>query len=152
LTALGITEISDEVRKLGVRSPTISTFCARVRAYSPSSRTSWPPCEANSPRRAEPKSSIRSGGRGRNLIEREDVAVTVTMPATSSARPGRISRAGRAARAAPAWRTREEDFVTHIFVANTHAPLLFFSSIGMVYRLKVWRLPEARIQGRARRW
>jgi len=46
--------------------------------------------------------------------------------------------------------TREEDFVTHIFVANTHAPLLFFSSIGMVYRLKVWRLPEARIQGRGK--
>jgi DNA gyrase subunit A len=39
--------------------------------------------------------------------------------------------------------TREEDFVTHIFVASTHAPLLFFSSTGMVYRLKVWRLPDA---------
>src|SRR6202012_3713927 len=34
--------------------------------------------------------------------------------------------------------------------ANTHAPLLFFSSIGMVYKLKVWRLPEARIQGRGK--
>jgi DNA gyrase subunit A len=46
--------------------------------------------------------------------------------------------------------TREEDFVTHIFVANTHAPLLFFSSTGMVYRLKVWRLPEARREGRGK--
>jgi DNA gyrase subunit A len=46
--------------------------------------------------------------------------------------------------------TREEDFVTHIFVASTHAPLLFFSSTGMAYRLKVWRLPEARIQGRGK--
>ncbi|NMD07937.1 MAG: DNA gyrase subunit A, partial [Phyllobacteriaceae bacterium] len=36
---------------------------------------------------------------------------------------------------------REEDFVTKMFVANTHTPLLFFSSTGTVYRMKVWRLP-----------
>jgi DNA gyrase subunit A len=46
--------------------------------------------------------------------------------------------------------TREEDFVTHIFVASTHAPLVFFSSTGMAYKLKVWRLPEAPIQGRGK--
>jgi DNA gyrase subunit A len=46
--------------------------------------------------------------------------------------------------------TREEDFVTHIFVASTHAPLVFFSSTGMAYKLKVWRLPEAHIQGRGK--
>ena len=46
--------------------------------------------------------------------------------------------------------TREEDFVTHIFAALTHAPLVFFSSTGMAYRLKVWRLPEAHLQGRGK--
>jgi DNA gyrase subunit A len=39
--------------------------------------------------------------------------------------------------------TREEDFVTQIFIASTHTPVLFFSSRGMVYRMKVWRLPAA---------
>ena len=57
---------------------------------------------------------------------------------------------GRGGKGRAGMATREEDFVTHIFAANTHAPLLFFSSTGMVYRLKVWRLPEARIQGRGK--
>jgi DNA gyrase subunit A len=39
--------------------------------------------------------------------------------------------------------TREEDFVTQIFIASTHTPVLFFSSRGMCYRMKVWRLPAA---------
>ena len=39
--------------------------------------------------------------------------------------------------------TREEDVVTQIFIASTHTPVLFFSSRGMVYRMKVWRLPAA---------
>jgi DNA gyrase subunit A len=39
--------------------------------------------------------------------------------------------------------TREEDFVSRLFAANTHAPVLFFSSRGLVYKLKVWRLPLA---------
>jgi DNA gyrase subunit A len=46
--------------------------------------------------------------------------------------------------------TREEDYVTNLFVASTHAPLVFFSSTGMAYKLKVWRLPEARIQGKGK--
>jgi DNA gyrase subunit A len=46
--------------------------------------------------------------------------------------------------------TREEDYVTNLFVASTHAPLVFFSSNGMAYKLKVWRLPEARIQGKGK--
>ena len=64
------------------------------------------------------------------------------MPATSSAcrcRP--TGRSAAAARAAPAWRRKDEDFVTRLFVANTHTPVLFFSSRGIVYKEKVWRLP-----------
>ena len=40
-------------------------------------------------------------------------------------------------------KTRDEDFVTRLFVANTHTPILFFTSKGMVYQLKTYRLPEA---------
>jgi DNA gyrase subunit A len=46
--------------------------------------------------------------------------------------------------------TREEDFVTKLFVASTHAPILFFSSRGIVYKLKVWRLPLAAPQARGK--
>ena len=46
--------------------------------------------------------------------------------------------------------TRDEDFVTSLFVASSHAWLLFFSSTGMAYKLKVWRLPEARIAGKGK--
>jgi DNA gyrase subunit A len=46
--------------------------------------------------------------------------------------------------------TRDEDFVTRLFVANTHIPLLFFSSRGQVYKSKVWRLPLAPPNGRGK--
>jgi DNA gyrase subunit A len=46
--------------------------------------------------------------------------------------------------------TRDEDFVTRLFVADTHTPVLFFSSLGQVYKLKVWRLPQAEPQAKGR--
>ncbi len=46
--------------------------------------------------------------------------------------------------------TRDEDFVTRLFVANTHTPVLFFSSRGMAYKMKVWRLPLALPQSRGK--
>jgi DNA gyrase subunit A len=46
--------------------------------------------------------------------------------------------------------TREEDFVTRLFVANTHTPVLYFSSHGKVYKEKVWRLPQAAPQARGK--
>jgi DNA gyrase subunit A len=45
---------------------------------------------------------------------------------------------------------RNEDFVTKLFVASTHTPILFFSSAGMVYRMKVWRLPVGNPQARGK--
>jgi DNA gyrase subunit A len=85
------------------------------------------------------------------LIEREDVAVTVTHAGYIKRTPLAEYRVqGRGGKGRTGMATREEDFVTHIFVASTHAPLLFFSSIGMAYKLKVWRLPEAAIQGRGK--
>jgi DNA gyrase subunit A len=57
---------------------------------------------------------------------------------------------GRGGKGRSGMATREEDYVTNLFVASTHAPLVFFSSNGMAYKLKVWRLPEARIQGKGK--
>ena len=85
------------------------------------------------------------------LIEREDVAVTVTHAGYIKRTPLAEYRVqGRGGKGRAGMATREEDFVTNIFVASTHAPLVFFSSTGMAYKLKVWRLPEARIQGRGK--
>jgi DNA gyrase subunit A len=85
------------------------------------------------------------------LIEREDVAVTVTHAGYIKRTPLAEYRVqGRGGKGRTGMSTRDEDFVTHIFVASTHAPLLFFSSTGMAYKLKVWRLPEAAIQGRGK--
>jgi DNA gyrase subunit A len=86
-----------------------------------------------------------------DLIAREDMVVTVThggyikrvpLSAYRAQRRGGKGRSGMA--------TRDEDFVTRLFVASTHAPVLFFSSLGQVYKLKVWRLPIAEPQGRGR--
>jgi DNA gyrase subunit A len=85
------------------------------------------------------------------LIEREEVAITVTHAGYIKRTPIDEYRVqGRGGKGRSGMSTREEDFVTNIFVANTHAPMVFFSSTGMAYKLKVWRLPEARIQGKGK--
>src|SRR5204862_7851813 len=79
-----------------------------------------------------------------DLIQREDCVVTVSHRGYVKRVPlstYRAQRRGGKGRAGMA--TREEDVVAQIFVASTHTPLLFFSSRGMVYRMKVWRLPAA---------
>ena len=73
------------------------------------------------------------------------------MPATSSAcrlSTYRAQRRGGKGRSGMA--TRDEDFVARLFVANTHTPVLFFSSRGIVYKLKVWRLPIGAPQARGK--
>ncbi|HEX3675013.1 MAG TPA: DNA gyrase subunit A [Rhizomicrobium sp.] len=85
------------------------------------------------------------------LIEREEVAITVTHAGYIKRTPIAEYRVqGRGGKGRAGMATREEDFVTHLFVASTHAPMVFFSSTGMSYKLKVWRLPEARIQGKGK--
>ncbi len=76
--------------------------------------------------------------------EREDVVVTVSHKGYIKRVPlstYRAQRRGGKGRSGMA--TRDEDFVTQMFVTSTHTPVLFFSSRGMCYRMKVWRLPAA---------
>ncbi|MFO0293954.1 MAG: DNA gyrase subunit A [Rhodospirillales bacterium] len=86
-----------------------------------------------------------------DLIQSEDMVVTVThrsyikrvpLSAYRAQRRGGKGRSGMA--------TREEDFVTRLFVANTHQPILFFTSRGMAYRLKCYQLPLGTPQARGR--
>ncbi len=86
-----------------------------------------------------------------DLIQREDMVVTVThggyvkrvpVAAYRAQRRGGKGRAGMA--------TRDDDFLSTVFVANTHTPVLFFTSRGIVHKLKVWRLPLGAPQARGK--
>ncbi len=79
-----------------------------------------------------------------DLIQREDMVVTVSHAGYIKRVPLSTYRAQRrGGKGRSGMQTREEDFVTRLFVANTHTPVLFFSSLGQVYKEKVWRLPLA---------
>jgi DNA gyrase subunit A len=86
-----------------------------------------------------------------DLIQREDMVVTVSHAGYIKRVPLAAYRAQRrGGKGRSAMQTREEDFVTKLFVANTHAPILFFSSRGMAYKMKAWRLPLAAPQARGK--
>ena len=79
-----------------------------------------------------------------DLIQREDMVVTVSHRGYIKRVPLSTYRAQRrGGKGRAGMTTRDEDFVTKLFIASTHTPVLFFSSRGMVYRMKVWRLPAA---------
>jgi DNA gyrase subunit A len=145
LTALGREEISEELDKLALEikdyldilrsrarvQDIIKTELAEVRS------------EFATPRKTviiEQEGEVED----EDLIQREDMVVTVShagyvkrvpLSAYRAQRRGGKGRAGM--------QTRDEDFVSRLFVASTHTPVLFFSSRGKVYKEKVWRLPVA---------
>ena len=86
-----------------------------------------------------------------DLIQREDMVVTVTHQGYIKRVPLNAYRVqGRGGRGRAAMSTKDEDWVTSLFVATTHQPLLFFSSTGMAYVMKTWRLPLATPQGKGK--
>ena len=78
-----------------------------------------------------------------DLIEKEDMVVTVTSGGYIKRTPLVDFRAQkRGGKGVAGMQTKEEDVITTLFVANTHTQLLFFTTDGMVYKLKTWRLPQ----------
>ncbi|TFL18177.1 DNA gyrase subunit A [Jannaschia formosa] len=78
-----------------------------------------------------------------DLIEREDMVVTITAGGYAKRTPlGEFRAQRRGGKGLGGMATKEDDVVTTLFVANTHTPLLFFTTDGMVYKLKTWRLPQ----------
>ncbi|MCR9158475.1 MAG: DNA gyrase subunit A [Rhodobacteraceae bacterium] len=78
-----------------------------------------------------------------DLIEREDMVVTVTQSGWIKRTPLADFRAQkRGGKGLSGMATKDDDVVTTLFVANTHTQLLFFTTEGMVYKLKTWRLPQ----------
>ncbi|EJK81791.1 DNA gyrase, A subunit [Rhizobium sp. AP16] len=143
LTALGRDEIGDELNKIGAEiKDYLDILSSRVRIQTiVKEELIAVRDEFGTPRRTE----IVDGGLemdDEDLIAREDMVVTVShlgyikrVPLTTyrAQRRGGKGRSGMT--------TRDEDFVTRLFVLNTHTPVLFFSSRGIVYKEKVWRLP-----------
>jgi DNA gyrase subunit A len=86
-----------------------------------------------------------------DLIQREDMVVTVSQSGYVKRVPLSTYRAQRrGGKGRTGMTTKEEDVVTDIFVSNTHTPMLFFSSRGMVYKLKVYKLPLGNPQARGK--
>jgi DNA gyrase subunit A len=78
-----------------------------------------------------------------DLIEREDMVVTVTQTGYVKRTPlGEFRAQKRGGKGLSGGDLKDDDVVTTLFVANTHTPLLFFTTDGMVYKLKTWRLPQ----------
>jgi len=152
LTALGRDEINDEAQKLGLAIADyldILSSRGRVMAIITDELKAIRD-EFATPRKTE-LIDAETELEDEALIEREDVAVTVTHAGYIKRTPLDEYRVqGRGGRGRSGMATRDEDFVTSLFVASTHAWLLFFSSTGMAYKLKVWRLPEARIAGKGK--
>ncbi|MBN8831733.1 MAG: DNA gyrase subunit A [Sphingomonadales bacterium] len=144
LTALGRDEVGNELQGLATAiEGYLEILGSRVRLYE-IMREEFDAIEAEfaTPR----KSTIAPAADGiedEDLIEREDMVVTVTMEGyikRTSLDTFRAQNRGGKGRAGMA--TKDEDVVTALFVTSTHTPVLFFSTAGKVYRMKVWRLPE----------
>jgi DNA gyrase subunit A len=145
LTALGRDEIGDELKKLGEEiKEFLAILASRMRIVDliKGELTSIK-AEFGTPRLTEIV-EMEGEVEDEDLIQREDVVVTVSHRGYVKRVPLSTYRAQRrGGRGRAGMSTRDEDVVTQIFIASTHTPLLFFSSRGMAYRLKVWRLPAA---------
>jgi DNA gyrase subunit A len=145
LTALGREEISEELDKLAVEIADyldILRSRARVQAIVKSELAEVKE-EFATPRRTvifEQEGEVED----EDLIQREDMVVTVSHAGYTKRVPLSAYRAQRrGGKGRAGMQTRDEDFVSRLFVASTHTPVLFFSSRGQVYKEKVWRLPVA---------
>ena len=145
LTALGRDEVGDELKKLADEiADYLDILRSRVRIQA-IVKTELAEVRAlfATPRKTEIIDSDFSV-EDEDLIAREDMVVTVSHAGYVKRVPlstYRAQRRGGKGRSGMA--TRDEDFVTRLFVASTHTPVLFFSDQGQAYKEKVWRLPMA---------
>ena len=145
LTALGRDEIGEDLKKIAEEIKDFLEILASrariidiVRGELVDIRTQFA-----TPRRTDIV-EIDGEVEDEDLIQREDVVVTVSHKGYIKRVPLSTYRAQRrGGKGRSGMSTRDEDFVTQIFITSTHTPVMFFSSRGMCYRMKVWRLPAA---------
>ena len=152
LTALGVEEIQDELDKLAAEiSNYLDILRSRARIQQIVKDELAEVREAYAtPRRTEIVEQMDELEE-EDLIQREDMVVTVSHQGYIKRVPLSTYRAQRrGGKGRAGMQTRDEDFVARLFVASTHAPMLYFSSLGRVYKLKVWKLPVAAPQARGK--
>ena len=152
LTAMGRDEIGDELKQLGEQiADLLSILRSRERVMGIiTDELSEAKESFATPRRSE---FVEDDGEvdDESLIPQEDMVVTVSHAGYIKRVPLSAYRAQkRGGKGRSGMATKDEDFVTRIFVVNTHQPVLFFSNTGMVYKMKVWKLPAGSPQARGK--
>ena len=152
LTALGRDEIGDELKELAEHiGEYLAILADRARLYAVMRDELAAVREAYATPRLTEIAPAWDGLEDEDLIERDDMVVTVTLggyikrTALSTFRAQHRGGKGRAGMA-----TKDEDAVIELFVTSTHNPVLFFTNLGRVYRLKVWKLPLGAAQTKGR--
>jgi DNA gyrase subunit A len=144
LTQIGVKEVTDELQELAGKIREYLEILASRDRIMDIIRTELVEVKEQFavPRRTE---IVEWSGdmEDEDLIEREDMVVTVTAGGYIKRTPLADFRAQRrGGKGLSGMQTKDEDAVTTLFVANTHTQLLFFTTDGMAYKLKTWRLPQ----------
>ena len=144
LTALGRDEIGGELELLAVAiAEFLSILADREKLYAVMREELVEVKELYATPRVSEIAPAWDGVDDEDLIERDEMVVTVTLDGYIKRTSLSIFRAqNRGGKGRAGMTTKEEDAVATMFVTSTHSPVLFFSTAGKVYRLKVWKLPE----------
>jgi DNA gyrase subunit A len=152
LTALGRDEIGDELRQLATSiGELLEILGDRVKLYAVMREELDEIATLYATPRVTEIAAAWDGIEDEALIEREEMVVTVTLGGYIKRTPLEAFRTqARGGKGRAGMATKDADAVTELFVTSTHNPVLFFSTHGKAYRLKVWRLPEGAPQARGR--
>jgi len=144
LTALGRDEIGDELKELAAKiEEYLSILANRAKLYEVMRAELAEIRELYATPRVSEIAPAWDGIEDEDLIERDEMVVTVTLDGYIKRTPLSTFRAqNRGGKGRAGMSTKDEDAVSAMFVTSTHNPVLFFSTAGKVYRLKVWKLPE----------
>jgi DNA gyrase subunit A len=144
LTAIGRDEIGDELAVLASAiAGYLEILADRVKLYEVLRRELVEIRDAYATPRISEIAPAWDGLDDEDLIERDEMVVTVTLDGYIKRTPLSTFRAqNRGGKGRAGMATKEEDAIAEMFVTSTHNPVLFFSTAGKVYRMKVWKLPE----------
>ena len=144
LTALGRDEIGDELKQLALEiEEYLSILADRAKLYAVMRQELQDIRDLYATPRKSEIAPAYDGLEDEDLIERDEMVVTVTLDGYIKRTPLSTFRAqNRGGKGRAGMSTKDEDAISNMFVTSTHNPVLFFSTAGKVYRLKVWKLPE----------
>ncbi|WP_338446075.1 DNA gyrase subunit A [Pelagerythrobacter marensis] len=144
LTALGRDEIGAELKELSIAiEEYLAILADRQKLYTVLREELQEIRDLYATPRLSDIAPAWDGIEDEDLIERDEMVVTVTLDGYIKRTPLSTFRAqARGGKGRAGMTTKQEDAVMDMFVTSTHNPVLFFSTAGKVYRLKVWKLPE----------